>query len=143
MKRLVFFMVWPLLLMACQQKDNAAKETETEEAKGPVALIEFPEGTDFDFGSYTERVEKSHAFAVHNPGDVPLVIDTLITSCYCTKAVGPTKPILKGETDSIVVTYDGDGFSEGVFVKHVYVLSNAAEPSDLIVRGSFFNPLNN
>ena len=136
-------MVLPLLMAACQQKDNAAKEAETEEPKGPVALIEFPEGTDFDFGSFTEKVAKRHAFAVHNPGDVPLVIDTLITSCYCTKATGPTKPILKGQTDSIVVTYDGDGFSEGIFVKHVYVISNAAEPADLIVRGGYFNPLDN
>jgi len=138
MKKIIITMMLPLLLVACHQKDNAAKEA--EQPKKPVALIEFPEGTDFDFGSYTEKVVKSHAFAVHNPGDVPLVIDSLVPSCYCTSAVGPTKPILPGETDSIVVSYDGDGFSEGVFVKHVYVLSNAAEPSDLVVRGSYFPP---
>jgi len=126
-------LLFALLLTGCKQK----LEKEAEEPKRPLAKMEFPEGKSFDYGPYSEKVPIYHNFPVHNPGDVPLVIDSIKTACGCTTARGPKKPIMKGETDSIYVTYHGDGFSPGRFFKHVRIFSNAGDFVDLELRGEF------
>ena len=136
-----------LLLVACGQKSQkapkaeealAVEETQKEKPKGPLAQIEFPEGTEYDFGTYSEREIKSHDFFVRNPGKVPLVISQIETACSCTKATGPTKPILEGLTDTIHVIYNGNGFSEGFWAKHIRIHANIEKQYiDLVIQGSY------
>ena len=130
-----------LLLAACGQKaPKAQEEAQEEKLKGPVAQIEFPEGTDHDFGIYYEKEDKTYDFLVRNPGKVPLVINQIETSCGCTTAIGPEKPILEGKTDTIHVIYDGNGFTEGNWIKLVRIYANIEEPYiDLTLKGAYFN----
>ena len=118
MKKLIFPLVL-LLFAACGQKSQNAQDTQDikdtlkEKPKGPFAQIEFPEGTEYNFGSYYEKVDKTHDFIVRNPGKIPLVISKVEAACPCTKVSGPKKPILEGQTDTIHVRYDGNGFLDG------------------------------
>lgn len=130
-----------LLLAACGQKaPKAQEEAQEEKPKGPIAQIEFPEGTDHNFGIYYEKEDKTHDFLVRNPGKVPLVINQIETSCGCTTAIGPEKPILEGKTDTIHVIYDGNGFTEGNWIKLVRIYANIEEPYiDLTLKGAYFN----
>ena len=143
MKKLVFLLAI-LLLVACGQKNQSvqdtqdAQETQKEKPKGPFAQIEFPEGTEYSFGDYYEKVDKTHDFLVRNPGKVPLVISKVETVCPCTKAIGPEKPILEGQTDTIHVRYDGNGFPEGYFIKHITVYANIEEETvRLVISGAY------
>ena len=130
-----------LLLTACGQKAPKAQDAAQEEKpKGPIAQIEFPKGTDHDFGIYYEKEDKTYDFLVRNPGKVPLVINQIETSCGCTTATGPEKPILEGQTDTIHVIYDGNGFTEGNWIKLVRIYANIEEPYiDLTLKGAYFN----
>ena len=137
MKKYLSLLLLTALFVGCQQK---VKEEPKKEVKRSLAKIEFPDGTDFDFGSFYEKEAKTHGFAVYNAGKEPLVIDSIYTTCGCTKAQKPVKPIMPGETDTIRIFYNGDGFPEGNFVKHVYVFSNVDSIVDLTFRGAYFNP---
>ena len=140
MKKLIVPLAF-LLLAACGQKvQKAQDDAQEEKLKGPVAQIEFPEGTDHDFGIYYEKENKTYDFLVRNPGKVPLVINQIETSCGCTTATGPEKPILEGQTDTIHVIYDGNGFTEGNWIKQVRIHANIEEPFiDLTLKGAYFN----
>ena len=140
MKKLIVPLAF-LLLAACGQKvQKAQDDAQEEKLKGPVAQIEFPEGTDHDFGIYYEKEDKTYDFLVRNPGKVPLVINQIETSCGCTTATGPEKPILEGQTDTIHVIYDGNGFTEGNWIKLVRIYANIEEPYiDLTLKGAYFN----
>ena len=140
MKKLIVPLAF-LLLAACGQKaPKAQDDAQEEKLKGPVAQIEFPEGTDHDFGIYYEKEDKTYDFLVRNPGKVPLVINQIETSCGCTTAIGPEKPILEGKTDTIHVIYDGNGFTEGNWIKLVRIYANIEEPYiDLTLKGAYFN----
>lgn len=148
MKKLVFPLAL-LLLAACSQNTQKAEvlqgseetnDTLNGKPKGPYAQIEFPKGIEYDFGTYYEKEIKIHDFLVRNPGKVPLVISQIETSCSCTNATGPEKPILEGQTDKIHVTYNGNGFTEGFWAKHIRVHANIEEHYiDLIIRGSYYN----
>ena len=136
MKKLFVIMYLSLLVVGCQK--NIKK---TNDVKHPVAQIEFPEGTYYDMGYYYEKVVKEHSYPIHNPGKVPLVIDSIVTFCGCTSAYGPKTPIMPGKTDSIRVVYDGNGFAEGSFAKTARIFSNADTIVDLILRGAYFEPI--
>jgi hypothetical protein len=128
-----------LLLMGCGKK---VQQTTREEEKPdvPLAEIEFPEGTNYNFGNYYERVVKTHDFLVHNPGKVPLIISKVETVCPCTQATYPEKPILEGQTDTIHVAFDGNGFVEGHWYKSIRIFANiAGDTRDLQIHGAYFD----
>ena len=138
-----------LLLTACGQKDQNAQDvpqTQTaedalnkEQPKAVFAQMEFPDGTIYDFGNYYEREVKTHDFVVRNPGKEPLIISQVETGCSCLTATAPKKPILEGQTDVIHVSYDGNGFTEGFWGKHIRVHANIEEHYvDLVLQGSYY-----
>ena len=127
-----------LLLMGCGKKVQQTQEEEKTDV--PLAEIEFPEGTDYNFGNYYERVVKTHDFLVHNPGKVPLIISKVETVCPCTQATYPEKPILEGQTDTIHVAFDGNGFVEGHWYKSIRIFANiAGDTRDLQIHGAYFD----
>ena len=138
-----------LLLTACGQKDQNAQDVpqtqaaedaqNKEESKAIYAQMEFPDGTIYDFGNYYEREVKTHDFVVRNPGKEPLIISQVETGCNCLTATPPKKPILEGQTDVIHVSYDGNGFTEGFWGKHIRVHANIEEHYvDLVLQGSYY-----
>ena len=139
MKKL-FFPLALLLLAACGQKGQNAQGSQEDKPEGPLAQIEFPDGIDHNFGNYYEKVTKTYDFLVHNPGKVPLVINQVETFCSCTQANYPSNPILEGETDTIHVSFDGNGFVEGVWTKQIRVHANIeGGTKDLWIRGAYYD----
>lgn len=86
-----------------------------------------------DFGSIPEKGGKvSHNFGFVNKGKTPLVITKVITSCSCTKAEFPKKPVQPGERGSITVTFDPNK-QVGVFYKAIQVFSNGEDKRLIVV----------
>lgn len=88
-----------------------------------------------DFGqfSYTDTPVISHYFVFTNTGNAPLVINNASVSCNCTKVEYPQEPVMPGMSDSIKVSFNGDGMPFEVFRKTVTIQDNTAEASHLII----------
>lgn len=88
-----------------------------------VANAEFEE-TLHDFGYIKEaKGEVIHAFKFVNSGNAPLIIIDAKTSCSCTFAEFPIRPIKPGEKGEIVVKYSPAG-NKGAFKKTIVVRTN-------------------
>ncbi|MEZ6118669.1 MAG: DUF1573 domain-containing protein [Pirellulaceae bacterium] len=87
--------------------------SENETASGDMAMAEVPSGSpridaanySHDFGVMDPFTEKEHIFKLVNVGDGPLQLQLGNSTCSCTVAQIPTKPILPGETAEILVQW--------------------------------------
>ena len=87
-----------------------------------------------DFAAVAFNTLVSHQFIFTNPGDQKLLIQDIQTSCGCTVPEWPTKPIKKGEKESIHIVFDAD--HPGVFNKTITVYYNGKHsPDTLYIRG--------
>lgn len=136
MKQLFIFTLLVVLISSCSHKPTKPSEHQSK-ADRPKAIIEWRTETNHDFGVYHERIAKSFSFVFYNIGDVPFVIDSVTTTCGCTHAEYSKKPILPGHTDSICVTYSGNGFTPGFFNQTCRVYSNSIVPIELKIKGIF------
>ena len=76
----------------------------------------------------------------YNIGSEPLVIHDVRTSCHCTVADYPKKPIGPGDSGTLHVTLDAEGIS-GHFTRSVTVYSNTKSGTDMIrVTGTVREP---
>ncbi len=89
-----------------------------------VGILTFENET-IDFGTIAAKENGIRAFKFTNTGNAPVVISQVKSSCGCTVASKPEKPILPGETAQIEVSYDTKKI--GTFSKSVTVISNAKE----------------
>ncbi len=64
-------------------------------------------------------------FTVKNTGDKPLIISSVQPGCGCTVAGKPEKPILPGNEDKIIATFNSTGQSEGGHTKTLTVTANS------------------
>ena len=76
-------------------------------------------------------------FVFKNVGKIPFAIDSLKPSCGCTRANYIKRAVLPGKTDTIHVTYDGNGFLPGSFVKACDIYSNTDTVYQLRIRGYY------
>lgn len=81
-----------------------------------------------DFGTFSEKEKKSCVFEFTNKGNLPLIINQVLTSCGCTVAKYVKEPIPPGGKGQISVTYDGKGKFPGPFHKTITVRSNSKMP---------------
>jgi hypothetical protein len=96
-------------------------------------LIKF-EKTAWAFGKVKQNVPATYVFKFTNPGNAPIIIESAQAECGCTTPVYPTKPILKGKSGTIKVTYDAKNL--GSFTKKVTIkLVNVAETKILNITG--------
>lgn len=73
-------------------------------------------------------------FRVTNTGDSPLLLNEVKTSCACTVAEWPQKPIEPGQTAQIMAVFDAKAL--GTFYKEIEIHSNASvEPVYLQMEG--------
>ena len=107
----------------------------------PKASIVFQDGVVHDFGVYGERLPKSYDFIFRNVGDVPFVINHVDPSCGCLQVEYPKHAVPSGAVDTIHVTYDGNGFKSGFFIKTCDVYSNADSVFWLRVQGTYSKTL--
>lgn len=123
-----------LLAASCRRQGASVPDS------APVAetaVITFVDGTEHDFGMFRTQDTLVHYFVYKNTGTVPLVIQKVETSCGCTRATFSKKPLAPGGTDSIRVAYDGNGFSQGTFIKGCDIYSNADTVYHLRIRGYY------
>lgn len=73
---------------------------------GQMAEFNFLEGTTKKWDKTPEGTILKHYFVFKNTGEAPLIIDEALVACPCTKVAFPSKPVLSGTKDSILVTFD-------------------------------------
>lgn len=117
------FLVVCLLAVSCQPESN----TQTN------ARIKF-NNSRHNFGVVHLNKQVSHGFDFFNPGSSQLIIQDIKTSCGCTVADWPTKPLSEGENGQIHVSFDAA--LPGKFQKSVRVYYNGNDsPDTLFVSG--------
>ena len=103
-----------------------------------TAPVEFKE-TKHSFGKIPQGKPVTTEFAFTNTSDKPVVIESAVAGCGCTKPEYPETPVLKGKKASIKVTYNAA--SVGNFTKTVTVkLAGVAEPIVLTIDGEVLKP---
>lgn len=81
------------------------------------------ESLNYNFGTLKQGSEKvSHEFCFTNKGTAPLLITRTTTSCRCIHITAPKRPVRKGESGKIIVTYDPKDV--GVFNKSIELHAN-------------------
>lgn len=88
--------------------------------KGPAIEVDKEE---YDYGTMNEGDDGRCIFLIRNSGDQPLVIDHVSSSCGCTTAEYPQKPLAPGKSGKIAVEYNTSNI--GSFRKTLVVVSNA------------------
>jgi len=102
------------------------------------AKISFLEKS-YDFGSLAYRKEAGYSFQFTNPGEGPLVVLDVKTSCGCTVPAWPDKPVKPGGSGEIKVKYDAA--HPGVFHKTITVYYNGKDsPVELTIKGEVAYP---
>ena len=97
------------------------------------SLIKFEKNA-FAFGKVKQNKPATYEFKFTNPSKAPLIIESAVAECGCTTPLFPTKPIMKGKTGTIKVTYDAK--SVGSFTKKVTVkLVNVPDTKILTITG--------
>jgi hypothetical protein len=75
-----------------------------------------------DFGSLDLGVPATHAFQITNTGEVPLIINEVVTQCGCTATEWTREPILPGNKGFVKATYNSA--TTGRFNKAVTIKAN-------------------
>ena len=124
MKKIIF----TLLALFVLTTSNAQSEKR--------AKIEF-EKTTIDLGKFGQENAVRHCqFVFKNTGDANLYIHQIIPTCSCTNPKYPTPAIVPGATDTIFVTYNGEGKAPRKFRSSITIHSNAtAEMTKIYIKG--------
>lgn len=94
---------------------------------------------ELDLGILEYKHPKSVSFAIDNPGQTPLLILNVKTSCGCTVPSWNKKPIKPGKSGNIEVSYDSD--FPGKFRKTITVFYNGEEsPDTILIKGEVKYP---
>ncbi len=95
--------------------------------------------TTLDLGTVTNGEIVSHDLAVSNEGTGDLVVESLSTSCSCTKATLEPMTIPAGSTGTLHVEFDS-GFHgpdlTGPLIRQVFINSNDPQRPELVVEFS-------
>lgn len=101
------------------------------EAAGPeISLTK----NDHDFGDVQVGGVVQTRVLVSNKGDGPLIIEKVLTSCGCTKAVSADKEVPPGAKTEISVSYDSEGLSPGRKTQTVFIHSNDSKNPSCAIR---------
>ena len=100
------------------------------------AKIEF-EKTTIDLGKFGQENAVRHCqFIFKNTGDANLYIHQIIPTCSCTSNKYPTHAIKPGASDTIFVTYNGEGKAPRKFRSSITIHSNATtEMTKIYIKG--------
>lgn len=121
-----------ILFLSCSTKPS------TKAPQRATTQIEWVTDTEHDFGNVNVKDTMRHDFVFKNIGKIAFVIDSIIPSCGCTRANYIKRPVLPGKTDTIHVTYDGNGFLPGSFIKTCDIYSNTDTVYQLRIHGYYY-----
>ncbi len=85
-----------------------------------------------DLGNIKSGSKKVLSIYAYNISDIPLIIDTLRSSCFCTIGISPKKPILKNDSGLIIINFEPKLGVLGYFEKSI-VLSANTRPSFSVI----------
>jgi hypothetical protein len=92
------------------------------------------EKTTFNYGQIKQGSDGQCKFEFTNHSKVPLIINTVKTSCGCTNPQWTKEPVNPGEKGYIMVSYNTS--IKGAFRKSITVYSNARNsPNKLFITG--------
>ena len=111
------------------ERSHKSQTKRTTPTKGPVIEVDKEE---HDYGTMKEGEDGRCIFSIKNSGDQPLVIDHISSSCGCTTAEYPQKPIAPGKSGKIVVEYGTSNI--GSFRKTLVVVSNAKNQPKKVLK---------
>jgi len=95
--------------------------------------------TKHSFGKIAQGKPVTTEFSFTNTSGKPVVIESAVAGCGCTKPEYPETPVLKGKSASIKVTYNAA--NPGNFTKTVTVkFAGVAEPLILTIEGEVVKP---
>lgn len=125
------YMKKTLFILCALLVATAANAQEEKRAK-----IEF-EKTTIDLGKFGQENAVRHCqFIFKNTGDANLYIHQIIPTCSCTNPKYPTHAIVPGASDTIFVTYNGEGKSPRKFRSSITIHSNAeTEMTKVYIKG--------
>lgn len=112
----------------------AATTLNAQDNKKPK--IEFEKST-IDLGKFgQENAVHNCQFIFKNTGDAKLYIHQVIPTCSCTSQRFPKNAIAPGESDTIFVTYNGEGKAPRKFRTSITIHSNAVnEMTKVYIKG--------
>ncbi len=127
MKRIIITLLVGLFTVAGIAQTSNQKDSKT----GPQ--ISFDKKV-HNYGEIERKSDGTCTFTLTNTGTEPLVLTNVRTSCGCTAANWPRKPIPAGESKKIKVNYDTRRM--GNFSKSIKVYNNATNtPVELRIKG--------
>jgi hypothetical protein len=88
----------------------------------PAQEFQFEKET-IDYGKIQKNANGVRVFVFKNIGNQPIIITNIQSSCGCTVAERPEKPIMPNEKGTIKVSYDTK--KVGGFSKAITIFSNA------------------
>jgi len=90
--------------------------------------------TEHQFGALRMDKPATHSFVFRNTGEVPLLLQTVRTTCGCTAAAWTETPVAPGQTGSVRI--DFEGYQRGHFRKKIRVFfDRQRQPEILWVEG--------
>ncbi len=117
--------------------DNVAVAAERDEAAKQVPVMSF-EKAEHDFGTIEQGTPQETVFKFTNTGNAPLIITSATSSCGCTVPNPPKEPIPPGESNQMVVKFNGSGQNQ--VTKTITVKANTAKGSEILRIKAFVNP---
>ena len=139
MKNLLFFIAILIFSTAgfsqtlSTAKASAANKSKVSTAKSVVNGPEITfKKTTHNYGEIYVGSDGKCEFEFVNTGNEPLILNKPKSSCGCTVPTWPREPILPGESNKVVVTYNTH--HPGSFNKTVTIYSNAANNKSVVLR---------
>lgn len=131
MKHLVKLSMIVLFTLSLSAQNNNDKQlTTNSSSKGVFAF----ENEIINYGTINQNTDGNRIFKFKNIGKQPIIINKIKSSCGCTVASKPNKPIMPGETSEINIKYDTKRI--GAFSKTITITSNADQPiKQLKIKG--------
>jgi Cys-tRNA synthase (O-phospho-L-seryl-tRNA:Cys-tRNA synthase) len=115
-----------------EPRNNYNTKKNSDEKNDDRPVLHFIGVSQYDFGTIKNGESITHVFQIINKGTAPLLIRSAYSSCGCTVASFPAKPILPDSTGSIVAGFNSAGNGVGVKNKVITIISNATSSPDLV-----------
>ena len=114
--------IWKLYIDVLSKTKNAVFSRETYlKLSNRMTTVKINQDS-ICLGKFNRQIIKRVSFFIKNTGSTPMIIQNVNTSCGCTVAKYDKKPILQGETTTVVLEYKPN--SLGYFSKTADVVCN-------------------
>ena len=120
-KKITLALCCLMILIASKIHAQQVAELDTTD----FAQFEFA-STEYDFGDVNQGETVEYLFDFKNSGEIPLIINNVLTTCGCTAPEWPKQPIKPGETGQIKIAFDSSS-KIGRQNKVITIRSNAHE----------------